>query len=146
MGRKKNVTIPLKFITIEKQGGHLYIPVTVNKKRARFIVDTGASQTVMDKNRVQKFTGNNNHEQLPLLSTGLGTSKMESHVTEIKSLGLGKMEIRNFKMILLDLSHVNFSYEQIGMKPVDGVLGGDIFKKFRAVIDYRKMILKLRVK
>ena len=50
----------------------------------------------------------------------------------------------NYKTILLDLSHVNNSYEQIKLKPVDGVLGSDLLLKYSAVIDYDKKILKLK--
>ena len=47
---------------------------------------------------------------------------------------------------MLDLSHVNQSYEQIGLKPIDGVLGSDVLLKYNAVIDYEKKILKLKFK
>ena len=70
--------------------------------------------------------------------------QMESHEVEIKTLGIGKLKIKNYKTILLDLSHVNNSYKQIKIKPIDGVLGSDILHKYKAVIDYgkKKMILK----
>ncbi|HLC83538.1 MAG TPA: hypothetical protein VJI69_06890, partial [Bacteroidia bacterium] len=78
------------------------------------------------------------------LSSGLGTNTMQSEQVTVKKIKIGELEIENYKTILLDLSHVNQSYEQIGLKPVDGVLGSDILLKFNAVIDYEKKILKFK--
>ena len=69
---------------------------------------------------------------------------MKSHFTSIKKIKIGEIEILDYKTILLDLSHVNQSYEQIGLKPVDGVLGSDILLKFNGVIDYEKKVLKFK--
>ena len=69
---------------------------------------------------------------------------MTSELVTIKKLKIGDLEISDYKTILLDLSHVNNSYEQIGLKQVDGVLGSDILLKYNAVIDYEKKILKLK--
>ena len=40
------------------------------------------------------------------------------------------MKIKNYQTVLLDLSHVNNSYSQIKIKPIDGVLGSDILHKY----------------
>ncbi|OQA10334.1 MAG: hypothetical protein BWY67_01178 [Bacteroidetes bacterium ADurb.Bin397] len=47
-------------------------------------------------------------------------------------------------MVLLDLSHVNQSYEILKLKPVDGVIGGDLLKRYEAIIDYSKKTLVLK--
>ncbi len=60
---------------------------------------------------------------------------------KVPGLVLGDFEIKDDKMILLDLSHVNESYKLMKLKPVDGVIGGDILKKYKAVIDYGKKVL-----
>ena len=65
-------------------------------------------------------------------------------VTFTPVIKIGELEIENYRTVLLDLSHVNASYEQVGLKPVDGVLGSDILKMYKAVIDYEKKIVKLK--
>ncbi len=122
------------------------VKLLINGKTARMIIDTGASKTVFDKTAIGKFVKENNFEEYEQLSSGLGTNTMVSHSTMIKKIKLGDVIIENYKAVLLDLSHVNNSYLQIGLKQVDGVLGSDILLKYHAVIDYEKKILKLKFK
>lgn len=120
------------------------IKLYINKKVANIIIDTGASKTVFDKKRIGKYVTDKTFEKHDSLSSGLGTNTMESELALIKKIKIGKLEIENYKTVLLDLSHVNESYDQIGLKAVDGVLGSDILLKYNAVIDYEKKILKLK--
>jgi hypothetical protein len=136
--------IPFKVLDISGEGFHLLIKILINKKVAKVIIDTGASKTVFDKKRIKKYVGKKTFEKHDSLSTGLGTSTMTSELVSIKKIKIGELEIVNYKTILLDLSHVNNSYEQIKLKPVDGVLGSDLLLKYSAVIDYDKKILKLK--
>lgn len=137
-------TIPFKILNIDNEGFHLLIKVYVNRKVARIIVDTGASKTVFDKTRIEKFVTERNFDVHEKMSSGLGTNTMQSQTTRIKKMKVGEIEIQDYKAVLLDLSHVNQSYEQIGLAPVDGVLGSDILLHYKAVIDYEKKILKLK--
>ena len=136
--------IPFKVLDIAGEGFHLLIKILINKKVAKVIIDTGASKTVFDNQRIKKYVGKKTFEKYDSLSTGLGTSTMTSELVSIKKIKIGELEIVNYKTILLDLSHVNNSYEQIKLKPVDGVLGSDLLLKYSAVIDYDKKILKLK--
>ncbi|MEO6302167.1 MAG: hypothetical protein ABIP51_03235 [Bacteroidia bacterium] len=71
---------------------------------------------------------------------------MQSQTTILKKLKLGDLEIINYKTVLLDLSHVNQSYQLIGLNPIDGVLGSDILFQYNAVINYEKKLLTLKYK
>ena len=139
-------TIPFKILDIGGEGFHLLLKLNLNKKVAQVIIDTGASKTVFDKIRIEKFVKEKKFEKHDALSSGLGTNTMQSEQVTIKKVKIGELEIENYKTILLDLSHVNQSYEQVGLKPVDGVLGSDILLKYNAIIDYEKKILKLKFK
>ena len=138
--------IPLKILDIAGEGFHLMIKMSINGKVANVIVDTGASKTVFDTTAIEKFVKHKKFEEHDQLSSGLGTNTMTSQSTMIKKIKIGAVEIENYKTVLLDLSHVNSSYTQIGLKTVDGVLGSDILLKYNAVIDYEKKILKLKFK
>jgi predicted aspartyl protease len=138
--------IPLKILNIADEGFHLMIKLLINGKTANVIVDTGASKTVFDKTAIEKFVKHKSFDEHDQLTSGLGTNTMTSQSTMIKKIKIGTVEIENYKTILLDLSHVNDSYSQIGLKRVDGVLGSDILLKYNAVIDYEKKILKLKFK
>lgn len=138
--------IPFKIISINGEGFHLTMKLYINGKPANVIIDTGASKTVFDKSRITKFITNKIFDENEKLSTGLGTNSMKSHMTKIKKMKLGVIQILNYETVLLDLSHVNQSYEQVGLKPVEGVLGSDILVEYKAVIDYEKKIMKLKIK
>ncbi len=138
--------IPFKILSINGEGFHLTMKLFINGKPANIIIDTGASKTVFDKSRISKFITNKIFDENEKLSTGLGTNTMKSHMTKIKKLKIGTIEILNYETVLLDLSHVNESYKQVGLKPIEGVLGSDILVEYNAVIDYEKKILKLKFK
>ena len=135
--------IPIKILSIDKDGFHLLASISLNGKKANVIIDTGASRTVFDKERIKKFVKTRSKKIKDKLSTGLGTNNMESHHVKINSLSIGKIKIKNYSTVLLDLSHVNNSYKQLGLNMIDGVLGSDILFTYKAAIDYHKSSLKL---
>jgi hypothetical protein len=137
-------TIPFKVLNIDNEGFHLLIKLRINRKIAKLIIDTGASKTVFDKSRIEQFVPERNFDVHDKMSSGLGTNTMQSQTTRIKKMTIGEIEIMDYKAVLLDLSHVNQSYQQIGLPTVDGVLGSDILLQYHAVIDYEKKILKLK--
>ena len=134
--------IPIKLLKLDS-GFHLLISLHINGKPARVLIDTGASQTVFDKIQIKNFLKEEKFESHDKLSTGLGTNDMKSHLVVIDKMKIGKTEIKNYKTVVIDLSHVNVAYRQMKQKPIDGVLGSDILKKHKAVIDYGKKKLIL---
>jgi predicted aspartyl protease len=136
------VKLPIQLLKLE-DGYHLLVSIRVNRKGARLLIDTGASKTVFDKTRSTQYFSKSAFEKHDKLSTGLGTSTMKSHLAVIESIFLGKIEVRGYKTVVIDLSHVNTAYAQLKQKPIDGVLGSDILKKYNAVIDFGKKKLIL---
>jgi predicted aspartyl protease len=136
-------TILLTLISIEGGGYHLGLNVYLNGKEAFLLVDTGASKTVLDKNQIEEFVKNPSIKLLNEKSTGLGTNSMEIHATEILNLEIGSKKIENITLPLVDLSHVNETYEKLDLKKIQGVLGSDLLYMFKAKIDYNKLELTL---
>ncbi|HOT88025.1 MAG TPA: retropepsin-like aspartic protease [Bacteroidales bacterium] len=141
------INIPLKAISIDEEGFHLFVKIKINGKSANMLLDTGASKTVFDINRISHFLKNktDSFESFDKLSTGLGTSTMQSSFTLLKEIKLDHLKLKNYTAILLDMKHVNQSYEMIKLKPIEGVIGSDLLMKYNAVIDYQKKNLKLRI-
>ncbi|TND03492.1 MAG: putative aspartyl protease [Bacteroidetes bacterium] len=137
-------SVPIRFLKIEHDGFHLLIKTQINGKSASILIDTGASKTVFDKERLAKLIKTELIREHDRLSTGLGTTNMQSHQAVIKKFKLGDLVVENYMSVALDLSHVNETYARLGYKPIDGVLGSDILKEYKAVIDYEKKILKLK--
>ncbi|MDF3078238.1 MAG: clan aspartic protease [Sphingobacteriaceae bacterium] len=79
------------------------------------------------------------------VSTGLGTNSMESFTVVLPEIAIGTLVISGFEAAVIDLSSINYAYEQLGLPKVIGVIGGDILMDHKAVIDYGKKMLKLFV-
>jgi hypothetical protein len=142
--------IPLRLITIEGDGYHLMVSARVNGLKANMLVDTGASKTVFDVNRIRKFLNKKKKKEdfqiFPQLSTGLGTNNLESRITSVDKFQIGKYTVPDFPAILLDLTHVNQSYEMLKIKPIDGVIGSDLLFELKAQINYSNRTLKIFLK
>lgn len=138
--------IPLTLLNLEDDGFHLLVEIVVFNQRFNAVLDTGASKTVFDKTIVKQYA---NHEHIVLsehLSTGLGTNTMESYTLLIPELKLGGLTLNDYKVAVLDLSSINKAYETLDLEPVLGVIGGDLLRKYKAVIDYEETTLSLILK
>lgn len=136
--------LKLKLLNIDNDGYHLSIKAKINGKAANLLIDTGASRTVFDLNRMGKFLKAPEMQENERLSTGLGTNSMKSHVAQLKKVQLGDLLIADYKAVFLDLSHVNVSYVNAGLNPIDGVVGSDILHDHKAALDYDKLELILK--
>ena len=138
--------IKIELLPIEEDGYHIFIKAVINGREARLLVDTGASRTVFDSDRIKAFLSKENHifEKIDKLSTGLGTNTMESHTVVLDEFSLGDTTFREYLAVVLNMEHVNKSYLLLGNPPIDGVLGGDLLYELKAVVDYRKKQLRWR--
>lgn len=140
---KTRIKVPFDLLSIEGDGFHLLLEVLLNGRPGLMLIDTGASRTVFDKERIRRFIPGAVLIPADKTSTGLGTDSMEGHLVHLDLLGIGELKIRDREVVLLELMHVNTSYEKIGLMAIDGVLGSDLLNEFKAVIDYGKKELSL---
>lgn len=138
-------SVPIRFVQIEKTGIHIAVIGFVNGNLANILIDTGASQSVFDKNRIHLFSTETEFEKAEKLSKGLGTDSMEGFKFRIDQFILGDLLKEGLEIVSLDLSHINASYAELGLVPIDMVLGGDFLKQFDATIDYGNAELTLAV-
>jgi predicted aspartyl protease len=138
--------IHIQLLAIEEDGFHIFVEAGINGKHARLLVDTGASRTVFDMERMRDFLpgSKDNFKKTEKLSVGLGTSTMESHLVALDEFRLGDTVFKDYPAVVLNMDHVNQSYRQLGELPIDGVLGGDLLRHLKAVIDYRKNQIRWR--
>jgi len=136
--------IPLELIDLNGDGYHLAVHVRVNGFPLRMILDTGASRTVFDINRIDQFVQNPEMSPNEQLSTGLGTNEMESKILQIDSFMIGELHLRDYATVAIDMVHINETYEVFNFPLIDGVLGSDILHQFQAKIDYKNVDLSLK--
>lgn len=140
---QRYIEIPINIINIEGDGFHIVTEGLINGKTARFVVDTGASRTVFDKDRILNYINNPEFSEKEGLSAGIGGTDISSFIFDIEELRFGDLMISNYQAVAMDLSNINDSYEMIKLPPIDGVFGGDLLKRHNAVINYRLKKIRL---
>ncbi len=122
--------------------GHLHFSGVLNGAEGSFILDTGASGTVIDVKNKERF--NMRSQDSERRAAGAGGSRMQMQVSEENNLQIGTLEIKNLRLMLMNLDHVNQAFEGLGLKPVNGVIGADILTTYEAIIDYVNLTLYLK--
>lgn len=134
------VIIPIEILPIDGNGSHIFLRCRINGKPARFLVDTGASMSVVDQERIgtyflpEKATLN----KVEALSRGFGSNQIECSTLTLRSISFGRLVLKKVEMVAVDFSHINESYDILRMKKILGVVGGDLLMLLHAVIDYRR--------
>lgn len=137
--------IPLELLNLHDDGFHLLVEVVIFGQKFKAVLDTGASKTVFDKTQIESLMAANQTLMISdRLSSGLGTTNMESFTVIIPKLKISKFLLKNFEAAVLDLSSINLAYEKMGLLSIIGVLGSDVLMKYNAQIDYRKLRLTLK--
>ena len=121
---------------------HFELKATINGVEGRFILDTGASNTCIGTDKITFF--NLNFESSEIKAAGAGATEMETLISKNNTIELGEWKKRRQKIVLFDLVHVNQALIQHNAEPVDGIIGADLLKKGKAVIDYGKKALYLK--
>jgi hypothetical protein len=137
---KNNRYKKIKFSVLKTQ--HLLIKGKINGVLGNFILDTGASNSCVGHEAVQKFqlkTENSNTK-----AAGAGATGMDTQLSKNNILQLSYWKNTQFNLIVFDMSHVNFALKEYKTKPVDGIIGADILLKGKAIIDYYNHYLYLK--
>ena len=140
---EKQITLPLTITGIKEEGYHIFIDIGVDGQQVRMLLDTGASRTVFDSTSLKAIVSELEMEENEDKATGLGSDTVENFIAHIKELSLGELVLKDYQVGVLDLQHVNMSYERIDLLPIAGVLGSDILVKYQAVIDLKERVVRL---
>jgi len=137
--------IPLTLVKLDDDNYHLFVSMNIGKNKLNMLVDTGASKTVFDKTRLLKVVKPEKIMAHHTESVGLGANMVKTEVVELSNIKFERLKIKTTVAAVIDLHHVNKTYQLLGFKPIDGVLGSDILVKLKAVINYNNKTLKIKV-
>ena len=122
---------------------HFEVKARINGIKGRFILDTGESSSCVGFESVETF--NLTVENSNIKAAGAGATDMKTQVSKKNSIKIGKWKYKKMKLILFDLVHVNTALENHNSNAVDGIIGADILKKTKAIIDYSNKYLYLQL-
>lgn len=137
---KNYIRVPLVFTATN----HFEIVAKINGISGRFILDTGASNTCIGLDKIEFF--NLISKESEVKAAGAGATNMETLISTKNNIEIGKWSKRKQKIVLFDLTHVNEALITHKALPVDGIIGADVLKKAKAIIDYKKSFVYLKQK
>lgn len=136
--KKKYIKIPL----VLTETNHFEITAKINGVTGRFILDTGASNTCVGFDKIEFFALTSKESKVK--AAGAGGINMETLISTKNKIKVGGWKKNKLKIVLFDLVHINEALTAHKALPVDGIIGADILKKARAIIDYDKSCVYLK--
>jgi len=136
----KAINIPLILINLQDDGFHLLVEIVVFGEKLFAVVDTGASRSVFDKalmeKHIQELEISDETQAATIFSTA---ATLQGTIPKLK---IGKLTLKNYATVALDLQSVTDTYLLLGHPPIAGIIGGDILMQFDAKIDYKKRVMR----
>jgi len=121
---------------------HFELVAKINNIEGNFILDTGASSTCVGFDAVSHFKLL--AEDSKIRAAGAGANNMLTQIAAKNSMGIGSWNKKKIAIVLFDLTHVNQALIDHKAEKVHGILGADILKKGKAIIDYKNKALYLK--
>jgi len=122
-------------VSFAKHKNSIVVKATINGKGPySFVLDTGASLTVISPDVAGKLDVTLTGERVMIMGVGPGSSM--GQMCNIKELALGNARARNFQAVIHAIPHLNQS-------GVVGLLGHDFLERFNLNFNNQKKLLTL---
>jgi hypothetical protein len=130
----------VKLIFLETK--HYLVEAKVNGVSGRFILDTGASNSCICTSLEDKFKVIS--EDSKEKASSANSEMTHTKISKRNIIQIGKWEDK-INLITFDMNHINNALSQKKVPPIDGIVGADILKKSKAILDCKsnKLYLKL---
>lgn len=143
MKRKNSVKLPIQFQQLEGDGYHIFTDIKVFGDTHFVLIDTGASKTVFSEKLKHLYPQLEVTEIEDNIAAGIGEGKVEAQLAKFPLIELGRAKVHNLYCGLIDFEHVSETYRAMGLRPFEGIIGGDILKLLNAEINYKEAYLKM---
>lgn len=121
---------------------HFELKAKINDIEGSFILDTGASSSCVGFEAISHF--NLLAEDSDIKAAGAGATDMLTQIAQKNSIEIKGWKKKKIDLVLFDLTHVNNALVKHKAEKVHGIIGADILKKGKAVIDYKSKNLYLK--
>ena len=137
---KKNKYKKINFKVSKTQ--HLLIKASINGISGNFILDTGASNSCVGFESIERFSLKARKSKTK--ASGAGATGMFTQLAKNNALKIGRWKTEEFHLVIFDMMHVNEALQQYKAKAVDGIIGADVLLEGKAIIDYSNHCLYLK--
>ena len=133
------ISVKLKLL----KTNHYLLNACINGVEGKFILDSGASSSCICLSLENKFKIDSKENKIKASSA---TSNMEdTRLSKNNAIKIGKW-ISKISLVSIDMTHINRVLIEKVTESVDGIIGADVLKKSKAVIDYESNNLYLKIK
>ena len=133
------ISVTLKLL----KTNHYLLKACINGVEGKFILDSGASSSCMCLSLESKFKIDSKKNKIKASSA---TSNMEdTRLSKNNTIELRKWR-STINLVSIDMTHINRVLSEKETESVDGIIGADVLKKSKAVIDYESNKLYLKIK
>ncbi|MFT4663095.1 MAG: hypothetical protein ACI8YQ_001354 [Polaribacter sp.] len=131
---ERQMEVPFEYLN-----NFIVVNVVMNKSiPLKFIFDTGAEYTILNKREVAEAMGLTYEKEFKVLGSDLST-ELTAYLIRGNSIKMGDMEAVNSDLLVLKEDY--FRFEEFAGLRVHGILGANFFKHLVVHIDYKKRIL-----
>ncbi|HWM24485.1 MAG TPA: aspartyl protease family protein [Chthoniobacterales bacterium] len=123
---------------------HLLVRAEINGKPAVLLVDTGAPLSAVALDRRSHF-GMSPVTAKSKIPQRLNINGAFNSMSIARSLRLGALNLVDEPMVLIDFSYLRPPGNGKQERESDGILGTDILSPLKAVLDYERMLLVLKI-
>lgn len=117
------------------KSNHILIKCEINKIKGNFIIDTGASNSCIDYKKSEKF---NIKFEISNESATSATNKIKKlFISKNNKIKIDDWFLEDFDLILFDMKQVIDTIVSQCDVEIDGIIGSDILKKGKAIINYK---------
>jgi len=122
---------------------HCLLKACINGVVGKFILDSGASSSCICLSLENKFKIDSKKNKIKASSA---TSNIEdTRLSKNNTIKIGKWRGK-INLVSIDMTHINRVLNEKVTESVDGIIGADVLKKSKAVIDYESNKLYLKIK
>ena len=133
------ISVKLKLL----KTNHYLLKACINGVEGKFILDSGASSSCICLSLESKFKIDSKENKIKASSA---TSNMEdTRLSKNNTIELRKWR-STINLVSIDMTHINRVLSEKETESVDGIIGADVLKKSKAVIDYESNKLYLKIK
>ena len=121
---------------------HYSLEAKINGISGKFILDTGASNSCICASLENNFNVISKETIEKALSA---TSEIiNTKISKNNTIQIGKWE-NKINLMSFNMSHINQALNEKKIDCIDGIIGADILKKSKAILDYKSNNLYLKL-